>query len=155
MVQFVDKQFIMEMNDGEGVIVIDADLQGAWEIGDQEQVKWAFPRAFEMYHRYCQTGKAKVGTCMLVDDSGCKIAILFTKKHRKDPKELVLTNFNLAIDDMLRKVPSDNFIYSPILGRIDHCFDEMLEKIRKVGASIDGALGYNWFIYNKKGGTNA
>lgn len=155
MLKFVDKKFIMDMNEGEGVIVIDADCQGAWELGDQEQMKNAFPRAYEMYHRQCVKGLAKVGTSMLVEDSGYKIVILFTKKHRKDSKELVITNFNLALEDMMRKVSSDIFIYSSILNRADRCFADILQALRRITGPINGSAGYNWFIYNKKEKANA
>lgn len=152
MIQFVDKQFIMDMNEGsQGAVVIDADLQGAWEFNDQEQMKWAFPRAYDVYHKFCLEGLAKVGTSLVVEDCGYKIVILFTKKHRKDKVESIINNFNLAIDDMVRKIPSDTFIYSPVLGRVDHCFDEMLQKLYKVAGHLNREVGYNWFIYNKKG----
>lgn len=155
MVKFVDKHFVMEMNIDEGAVVIDADLQGAWEFGDQEQMRYAFPRAYNAYNRLCMNGLARVGTALIVEDCGYKIVILFTKRHRNDSKELTLSNFRLAIDDMIRKIPSDVFVYSPILGRADHCFDEMLKVIYRIGEEINGSAGYNWFVYNKKGNFSA
>lgn len=155
MLRFISKQFLIDMDNHTGAIVIDSDMQGAWELGDQAQMKLAFPRAYEMYHRHCQLGLAKVGTCMLVEDSGYKIVILFTKKHRKDSKALIISNFNLALDDMMSKVPADVFIYSPILGRADHCFTEMLESLYRIVRTVNGVVGYNWFIYNKKEKANA
>lgn len=153
MFRVVDKQFIMDMgSDVTGAVVIDADLQGAWEFGDQEQMKWSFPRAYEFYRQHCLKGLARVGTCLLVEDSGYKVAILITKKHRKDSKETVLKNFEAAIQDLTRKVPSDVFIFSPVLGRADHCFSEMISFIVKVCKEIDGSVGYNWCVYNNKKG---
>jgi len=151
MVKFVHKKFIEDIQSDSGVMVIDADLQGAWELGDQKEMRLAFPRAYEMYHRNCILGLARVGTSMLIEDSGYKIVILFTKKHRKDSKELVVTNFKLALDDMLHKVSSDIFIYSSILGRVDGCFNEILQLLYRTVGMKDGFAGYNWYIYNKKG----
>jgi hypothetical protein len=151
MFQFVDKQFITDMTNVSGAIVIDADTQGAWEWGDHKYMRLAFPRAYSVYRTCCRAGFAKQGNCIVVDDSGYKIVILFTKRHRNDSKEIVIKNFASALKQMINRVSSDIFIYSSILGRDDHCFDEMIPAIKSITNTIDNTVGYNWFVYNKKG----
>lgn len=145
MIKFVDKEFIVE-NNTECVLVIDVDMHGAWETGYHEQMRYAFPRAYDIYREACLKGNDIVGSSMIIEDSGYKIAILFVKKHRKDLKEKLLKNFSKALADMLQKVPSDLWIYSPILGRKDKAFNELIVEINRQTYLQKN----NWFIYKKE-----
>lgn len=148
MLTIVKKKFIEEMPPfASGTIVIDTDLQGAWEMGDNEMVKWSFPRAYEVYRKYCLGRLIQPGNCLLIEDGDNKIAMLITKRHRNDPKPMVLNYFQMAMKDFVRKIPCDEFIYSPILGRRDKCFDEMKILLNGICKETKSNPGYTWFVY--------
>lgn len=154
MIKFYDQSLIMEALQHEGVFVIDSDLQGSWAVGEQRYFKECFPAAYEEYLKACITkGSMLLGTAMLVEDAGYKLAILFTKKHRKGIKrnEDVQVNFQNAVIDLFRQVPSDVWFYSPTLGVDDNCSSEFLLTLSRLTkpSPIDG---YRlWHMYQQKG----
>ncbi len=147
-ISFVNKELLEEDLSYRGVIVIDTNLQGAWETGILYQMKMAFPKIYKHYMSICLRGDRlyKPGDAVLLTEDGYKVVLLFTKDKRKVARSIVLSNLEIAIKNMLRLVGSDEFIYSPILGREDGQFVETLSTIKKL---IKPELR-NWFIYTRK-----
>lgn len=146
MVKFEsDKEFLID-NPYPCTLVIDTDMNGAWEHGYHEQLKYTFPRAFEIYKSMCfYNHQNAVGTSVVIEEAGYKIGILFTKKHRKTSPEETLKNFKKALANFLEKISSDTWIYSPILGRHDRMFPQYIIEINRL-VSKDN---FNWFVYKK------
>lgn len=148
MVKFVNQKFLAEDLTHQGIMVLDTDLQGSWDTGDLKVIKKLFPKIYINYLRMCLNPDLyKPGTAALLEDNGCKIGLLFTKRNRKTSKELVISNFEEAVIDLFKLTPSDLFLYSPVLGRKDKCFTELMLKMAK----LTFPERRNWFIYRENG----
>ena len=146
MIQFVNKEFITENLPGDGILVIDTDLQGAWETGVHARLRYAFPKIYKTYQATCFYDYKREGSCMLLEEAGYNIALLFTRRRRSDSKKVMMTNLESALVDLCRKVPCDIYMYSSILSKKDKCFNDIRVMLRK----HLGPLNYNWFIYRKE-----
>lgn len=149
MITFINKEFITDNHPQEGVLVIDTDLQGTWEFQEHARFRWAFPNTYRLYQKTCMYDYNRAGTCLLTEEGGYKLALLFSRVHRKDSKEDMLVNISKAIDELFRKVPCDVFIYSPVLARKDKCFDVIRQGIKQK-LTVNGVASRNWFIYRKQ-----
>lgn len=152
MVKFVNDALIPSVFKDSGIFVIDSDLQGTWATGEQRYFKESFPRLYDHYVRTCFVDRHfRVGSAMLVESEGYNFAILFTKEHRDAKKncEPLIHNFCKAVEDLFRLVPSDVWIYSPILGRNDQAFSSYLVNINSI--IKNEKCDRNWYIYTKKG----
>lgn len=146
MIQFINKEFITENKPGEGVLVLDTHLQGAWETSDHARLRWSFPRTYKAYQATCFKDYKRVGTSMLLEEDGYKIALLFTRQNRKESKEKMMDNLSLALQDLFRKVPCDVYLYSPILARSDGCFNEIVLMLNK----LTKPMNYIWHVCRKE-----
>lgn len=147
-IKFVKEQFSLEDLKDRGVIVVDTNLQGLWEFGDLKLMQYAFPKIYAYYQKICKNPDlVKPGRCLLLEEDGYKVALLIAKRNRKEDLQTASAQFEEAVKDLLRIVPSDVFIYSPILGRYDKYFGTYATIINKL---IRPELR-NWFVYTKKG----
>lgn len=141
-----DKKFLSN-NSFPCVLVFDTDLQGAWEFGHKEDIKWGFPRVYPLYREVCmEKYKTAPGSSLLIEDSEYKIGLLFTKRNRNEQsKEDMTKNFINSVVDLFRKLPDDAWIYSPILGREDKMFPSYLVELRR----LTKLYNHHWHIYTK------
>lgn len=131
----------------DGIVLIDVHLQGFWE---HENFIAKFPETYAWYQQICRNAyKGRVGSTILTEEGRNKIGLMVTKQHRKTPKDNVITNFRNCVNDLFNKVPSDVFLYSPILGRHDYCGVEvhkMLENLVIAEEKLSGEAARKWFI---------
>lgn len=148
MVKFdKDKHFIEDVHADNGVLVIDTNCQGVWETGALKEMRLAFPKIYSAYKRLCFNQLLNVGSCYILEEGGYKVALLVTKKNYLNrDRDTLLSNLDKALDELFSKVPSDVWLYSPIIGRRDACGIFLLKKIRD-----KNVLNYNWIICTKKG----
>jgi hypothetical protein len=146
-VKFVNENIFTKDADA-GLFIIDVDMQGVWLNAEQHLFYNAFPKTFKRYQMICRTQyKDKAGTCIFLEEDGYKIALIVTKIYRKTKKEDVVENFERALKHLFTFIPSDVFLYSPVLGRGDRCGSEFLGKINKLLLNEkNGAAPRNWTV---------
>lgn len=150
MVSFVNEDFLSSDLQGRGVLVVDCNLQGLWETGLLKAMKSVFPKTYRRYMRLCLFGNKdhklyKAGDAIMFEEDGYKFVFLITKTRRKTDKEEILKNMEQAIKNMMALVPSDIYLYSPVLGREDKCFTETLKIMRRLAQPEMRT----WYIYRK------
>ncbi len=145
-IKYVKEAFLS--SDGDGVYVLDVNLQGAWEFGDHRLMQMAFPKTHAYYQAICRKPLTfPPGKVIFCEEHGFKIALLITKKNRKDCNLVAIKNFEKALAEMLHLLPSDVWIYSPILGRQDKLMGTYATIINK---NINKDKRY-WQVFTKKG----
>lgn len=135
---------------GKGITVLDVDTQGAWELYDHSYMRDAFPKVYSEYKLLCYNDPNLVGTAKLFDEGGYRVVLLFTRKNRNEQKDVVLNNFSKCIFNLMNLISSELFIYSPIIGRRDKVFNEMVKIINDATKKANGEAGRNWFICREK-----
>ena len=92
------------------------NCQGKWGSGIAAEFARRFPEAYKIYNRYCLNNTGLVGKSLIIDDSGYKIACLFTSNNygsNVDSPEQILKATKSSIDHMFMKNPSLLNIHSP------------------------------------------
>jgi hypothetical protein len=145
-VKFV-KENLFSKDRSAGLFIIDVDMQGVWLNADQDMFYNAFPKSFKRYQMMCRTQyKDKAGTCIFLEEDGYNIALMVTKIYRKTKREDVIENFERALKHLLTVIPSDVFLYSPVLGRGDGCGTEFFGKINSLLNEKNGTAPRNWTV---------
>lgn len=147
MVNFINEDFLSSDLQGRGTMVIDCNLQGVWETGVLRKMKTIFPKMYKNYIYLCLSGSHlyKPGDAIAFSEDGYNFVFLMTKNRRKTSKEDILSNFEKAVKNLLFLVPSDVYLYSPVMGREDKCFSECLKIMKK----LVNPERREWFIYRK------
>ena len=109
MVQFVTQHMLSQPSHA-GIFVIDVNLQNALVTKEQQEFMAAFPRIHSAYKKICLHGLIEPGKIILSEEKGFHVALLVTKKTRKDDREVVIGNFKKCINELFYQVPSDMFI---------------------------------------------
>lgn len=151
MVKFL-KENVLTFDADAGVFVIDVDLQGLWFGPEHSQFRDAFPKVYNLYRNICiHDYKNRLGTSILLEESGYKVALLVTKKTRKTKPEDALKYFESSIKHLFSIVPSDVFLFSPILARRDGNFNNYLVALSRLTGDTDGEAGRYWTICRGEG----
>lgn len=100
----------------DGSVLIQAcNCKGSWGAGIAKAFHTKFPKAFEVYRRHCQEGRAKLlGTALLIEPTGASaearnlfIGNLFTSvsfgRNKNEPAE-ILASTETAMKDLLKQV---------------------------------------------------
>lgn len=114
----------------QGVVIVEADLSGVLNYPGFAE---AYPKAFDLYQKTCMFNyKNRVGTYMVVEDRGKKVIMIFTAYKRKTDKPQAIEAFKSGLFKVFHMLPSDVFIYSPILGRRNLMFTDYMNTIRSI-----------------------
>lgn len=131
----------------EGIVIVEANLSG---IMNYPGFAEAYPKAHDLYVKTCMFNyKNRVGTFMAVEDGDKKVIIIFTSYGRKEPKEQVIEAFKAGLYKVFNILPSDVFIYSPILGRRSLMFSEYINTIKSISSLIKGEAPRHWVVCTK------
>lgn len=150
MVEYTSNTIAEKMFIPNGVIAIDTDLQGVWETGDLLFIKNTFPLVYKVYQGACLNAIGKVGTCMLINEGGQKVILMFTKLNRHDGKPVAIRNFESCVKCLLNLLPPTDLIYSPVVGRKDKALSDMVLVINRVTRKENEALPpRKWYICRK------
>lgn len=149
MIRYIDDSLIMTATPNEAVYVIDGDVQATWLTGEAKYFSESFPKIHKQLKRLSYNKLLKAGNCYLLEDEGYKIAVLITKKDRRTTSMERQKYFQSAVLDLFSKVPSDVFIYSPVLGRVE---DDWVDYDLTISRLINQEkLARCWFVYLMKG----
>lgn len=149
MIQFINDSLIMSLWPDAGVFVVDADVQATWLTGESRYFAEAFPKLHKQVQKLSYQKLLREGTCMLFEQDGYKIAVLFTRKNRRTTEAQLQVNFQNALIDLFNKVPPDIYLHSPIVGRLDKCFTEYQLTLSRL---INQEKAHRrWFVYTQEG----
>jgi hypothetical protein len=145
MIKYMGRDFLSDkINYSEGVIVVEVNLQGLWETETLIQLKKEFPKSYRFYQRMCVLKRYEVGSVVLFEEDGYKIAFLITKDHRKLNATDTYNNFTIAINNLFTIIPEDVTMFSGQLGQEDFLFIKYYQHIR---TKIKNRV---WFLYKKR-----
>ena len=130
----------------EGVVLVEANLQGVINYPGFEK---SYPKAYDLYMKTCAFNyRGRAGTFLLVEEKGRKVAIIFTSYSRKEKADKVIEAFKRGLANLLHAIPSDVFIYLPVLGRRSYMFSQFSATIKSVDALTKDAPR-QWVICTK------
>jgi ADP-ribose 1''-phosphate phosphatase len=95
------------------IIVHACNTQGVWGSGIAKLFADRFPKAREIYSKYCKdNGAAALGRCLLIESGDYTVGCLFTSAHYgrlKDSPQLILKHTRSAVRDLIAQAAvSDN-----------------------------------------------